>query len=168
GENGGSEVTTQIELLATLQSVDQRLRAKTLEVTDGEGRMAALEKAVQTQSVLTETARAEAATLIARQRDLEPRLPPPETKVKDRRMRITRIRNDKDLGVAKREVELLKEETTTLEAELMGVMEQAEAASTKLKDGEAELARVTLARDTEASTVKEKIGRLSAEIAREQ
>ena len=42
-------------------------------------------------------------------------------------MRITRIRNDKELGLAKREVELLKEETGTLETELMAVLEQVES-----------------------------------------
>jgi hypothetical protein len=35
--------------------------------------------------------------------------------MKDRRMRITRIRNDKELGLVKREVDLLKEESGGLE-----------------------------------------------------
>jgi len=161
-------LTTQIELLATLQSVDQRLRTKTLEVADGEGRVAALEEAVRTQAVAAEAVRQETAGLAARQRDLEARLTAAETKMKDRRMRITRIRNDKDLGVAKREVDLLKEETTALEAELMTVLEQAEAAGGRLKEVEAELARLIEERDREAAALKEKIGRLTAEIAREQ
>ncbi len=161
-------MTTQIELLATLQRVDQGLRAKTLEVTDGKGRVTALEEAVRAQSALTGAARDEVAALSARQKDLETRLTAVETKTKDRRMRITRIRNDKDLGVAKREVDMLKEETTTLEAELMGVLEQAEAADTKLQELERELARLTAERDTEATELKEKIGRLTVEIAHEQ
>ena len=37
-------------------------------------------------------------------------------------MRITRIRNDKELGLAKREVDILKEETSGLETELIEVM----------------------------------------------
>ena len=161
-------MTTQIELLATLQSVDQRLRSKTLEVADGEGRVAALEEAVRTQAGSAEAGREAMAGLNARQRDLEARLAAAETKMKDRRMRITRIRNDKDLGVAKREVELLKEEVTALETELMGVLEQVEAAGTKQKQIEDELARLTVARDTDAAALKEKLGRLTAEITREQ
>jgi predicted nucleic acid-binding Zn-ribbon protein len=161
-------LTTQIELLATLQSVDQRLRTKTLEVADDEGRVAALEEAVRTQTVAAETVRQETAGLASRQRDLEARLTAAETKMKDRRMRITRIRNDKDLGVAKREVDLLKEEATALETDLMTVLEQAEGAGGRLKEVEAELARLIEERDREAAALKEKIGRLTVEIAREQ
>ena len=161
-------MTTQIELLATLQTVDQRLRSKTLEVADGQGRVVELEEAVRTQTGGTEAAREAMAALTARQRDLEARLAAAETKMKDRRMRLTRIRNDKDLGVAKREVDLLKEEVTALETELMTVMEQVEAATTKQKEIDAELARLTAARDAEAATLAEKLDRLTAEITREQ
>ena len=124
---------TQIEVLANLQTVDQSLRTKSLAVAEGEGRVAALEEAVRGQTAAANAARKEAQGLTARQRDLESRLTAAETKMKDRRMRITRIRNDKELGLAKREVELLKEETGTLETELVAVMEQAEAATAKLQ-----------------------------------
>ena len=83
-------------------------------------------------------------------------------------MRITRIRNDKELGLAKREVELLKEETSTLETELVAVMEQAEAAAAKLQGLETELARLTGERDAEANELREKIERLSGEMERER
>ena len=87
-------MATQIELLATLQLVDQSLRAKTLEVTEGEKRVATLEESVAAQTVATTAAREALAALVARQRDLEGRLGAAEAKMKDRRMRITRIRND--------------------------------------------------------------------------
>jgi len=119
------DLPTQIEVLATLQTVDQSLRTKSLAVAEGEGRVAALEEAVRGQTAAANAAREEAQALTARQRDLESRLTAAETKMKDRRMRITRIRNDKELGLAKREVELLKEETSTLETDLVAVMEQA-------------------------------------------
>ena len=48
-------------------------------------------------------------------------------------MRITRIRNDKELGLAKREVELLKEETGGLETELIDRLEQVEAATKRAR-----------------------------------
>ena len=159
---------TQIEVLANLQTVDQSLRTKSLAVAEGEGRVAALEEAVRGQTAAANTAREEAATLTARQRDLESRLTAAETKMKDRRMRITRIRNDKELGLAKREVELLKEETGTLETELVAVMEQAEAAAAKLQGLETELARLTGERDAEANELREKIERLSGEMERER
>ena len=161
-------MATQIEVLATLQLVDQSLRTKSLTVAEGEGRVAALEEAVRGQTVAASAAREELAALSARQRDLEGRLNAAETKMKDRRMRITRIRNDKELGLAKREVELLKEETGTLETELVAVMEQAEAATAKLQGLETELARLTGERDAEANELREKIERLSGEMERER
>jgi hypothetical protein len=161
-------LATQIELLATLQVLDQSLRAKTLEVAEAEGRVAALEEAVRTQATATAAARDELAVLTARQRDLETRLAAAEMKMKDRRMRITRIRNDKDLGIAKREVDLLKEEAGGLETELVTVMEQVEATAKRVLEFEGELARLTAARDDEASALREKAERLAGEIAEEQ
>lgn len=159
---------TQIEVLANLQTVDQSLRTKSLAVAEGEGRVAALEEAVRGQTAAANAAREENSALTARQRDLESRLAAAETKMKDRRMRITRIRNDKELGLAKREVELLKEETGTLETELVAVMEQGEAATAKLQGLETELARLTGERDAEAEELREKIARLSGEMERER
>jgi len=159
---------TQIEVLATLQLLDQSLHGKTRTVAEGEGRVAALEEAVRAQTTATGALRGELATLGTRQRDLEGRLTAAEAKMKDRRMRITRIRNDKELGLAKREVDLLKEETGTLETELMTVMEQAETATAKLQGLESELARLSAARDREATELRETLARLSAEIERER
>jgi predicted nucleic acid-binding Zn-ribbon protein len=159
---------TQIEVLASLQQVDQSLRTKTLAVAEGEGRVAALEEAVRGQTAAATAARDELAGLAARQRDLEGRLAAAEAKMKDRRMRITRIRNDKELGLAKREVELLKEELATLETELVAVMEQVEAATAKLQGLESELARLTADRDAEAASLRETLARLGADIEREK
>ncbi len=162
---------TKIEVLATLQLVDQSLRAKTRAVAEGEGRVAALEEAVSAQTAAASAVRAELAALGVRQRDLEGRLAAAEAKMKDRkdrRMRITRIRNDKELGLARREVDLLKEEIGTLETELMAVMEQVEGATAKLAGLDTELARLAAERDREASELRETLARLSSEIERER
>jgi len=159
---------TQIEVLATLQLLDQSLHGKTRAVAEGEGRVAALEEAVRAQTTATGALRGELATLGTRQRDLEGRLTAAEAKMKDRRMRITRIRNDKELGLAKREVDLLKEETGTLETELVTVMEQVETATAKLQGLQSELARLSAERDREATELRETLARLSAEIERER
>jgi uncharacterized protein len=161
-------LATQIEVLASLQLVDQSLRTKSLAVAEREGRVAALEQAVRGQTETARATREEHATLSARQRDLEGRLAAAEAKMKDRRMRITRIRNDKELGLARREVDLLKEEMSGLEVELVAVMEQVEACAAKLQGVESELARLTAERDAEADDLREKIGRLTGEMERER
>jgi predicted nucleic acid-binding Zn-ribbon protein len=161
-------VSSQIELLAALQVVDRSLRAKTLELAEGEGRVAALTEATKAQTVAAATARSEHAVLVAKQRDLEGKLGVAEAKLKDRRMRLTRIRNDKELGLAKREMEILKDEASTLETELVGVMEQAETAGAKADGLEAELTRLTAERDREAKELSDKTGRLKGDIERER
>jgi predicted nucleic acid-binding Zn-ribbon protein len=158
----------QIELLARLQLVDGSLRTKTLEVEEGQRRVAALEEAVSAQTAGTTAAREELAALSARQRDLEARLGAAEAKTKDRRMRITRIRNDKELGMAKRELELLREETSALETELVGVMEQVEAATARVADLETELDRLLREREGEAAALAETVGRLTDDMVRER
>jgi hypothetical protein len=161
-------LATQIELLANVQIVDQRLHAKTLEVSETERLVAGHEAAVSAQEQITAAARAEFAGLGTQQRDLEGRLLAAETKMKDRRMRITRIRNDKELGLARREVELLKEETGTLETELVGVLDAVEAARARLKEAEESLAQLTAARDAAVSSMHAKLTQLTQDIERER
>jgi hypothetical protein len=159
---------SQIELLIQIQQVDQNLRENTQAVSSGESRVTELEEAYRAKSSATEQARATASALATRQRDLEARLADAEAKMKDRRMRLTRIRNDKELGLAKREVDLLKEEITGIEAELQQVYEQAEAATTTLAALEGELKTIAESREAEATALRETIARLGADIERDR
>jgi uncharacterized protein len=158
----------QIEALAALQRVDQSLRENTQALQAGESRVAALADAVHAHATAVAAIEGELAELATRQRDLEGRLTAAESKMKDRRMRITRIRNDKELGLAKREVDLLKEETGGLETELMTVLEQVEVATKRLEAAQTELASLTTARDTEAGQLRDTIDRLGATIERDR
>lgn len=154
--------------LAELQRVDQGLKINTEAVAAGERRVAELEETLQRQEAATAAARSALAELTARQKALEERLASAETRMKDKRMRITRIRNDKELGLAKREVELLKEETSQVETELVGVLEQVEAAQKQLEAAEAALVETTTARDTESGELRETVARLSSAIERDK
>jgi hypothetical protein len=158
----------QIEALAALQRIDQSLKENTQALQAGESRVAALADAVQTHETAVAEIDGELTQLAAKQRELEGRLEHVESRMKDRRMRITRIRNDKELGLAKREMEILKDEASTLETELVGVMEQAETAGAKADGLEAELAKLTTERDRESAELKQKVGKLSGEIERER
>ena len=158
----------QIEALAALQRVDQSLRENTQAIQAGEGRVAALGEAVAGHEAAVAVAKQELDELTSRQRDLEGRLQVTESKMKDRRMRITRIRNDKELGLAKREVELLKEEAGGLETELVGVLDQVAASTKKLEAGQAELASASSERESEAEQLRDTVGRLAAALERDR
>ena len=159
---------SQIELLVQLQQVDQVLRANIQAVDSGAGRVAEVEEAYRAKAAATTEARTTGTSLAVRQRDLEGRLSLAEEKMKDRRMRITRIRNDKELGLVKREIDILKEEITGIEAELQQVYEQAEAATSGLAGLEGELKALAEAREAEAVVLKDTIARLGVDIERDR
>jgi hypothetical protein len=159
---------SQIELLVQLQGIDQSLRENTRAVTAGEGRVAELEEGHRAKAAATEQARSDLAALTARQRDLEARLADAEAKMKDRRMRVTRIRNDKELGLARREVDLLKDEIAGIETELQQVYEQVETATASLTALDADLARIVTERDAEAEALRDTLTRVSGDIERDR
>src|SRR4029450_1551004 len=149
-EERRGHLRAQIEALAALQRVDQSLRENTQALQAGESRVAALEEAVNGHTTAVAAIQVELDELGTRQRDLEGRLGATEAKMKDRRMRITRIRNDKELGLAKREVELLKEEAAVLETELVTVVQSVDATTKRLEAAQTELAPPPGQRETEA------------------
>lgn len=165
GKGEDQNVSSQIELLAKLQIVDQRLREKRREVEESEGRLAALQEAQARQTAAATDQRTALAELTARQKDLEFKLAGNESRVKDRRMRITRIRNDKELQMTKRELELLREEAGEFETELLSVMEQVEAATSRLKGVEDELEQLNAAMAAEADDIRSRAATLKDEIA---
>jgi predicted nucleic acid-binding Zn-ribbon protein len=159
---------TQIDLLAELQLVDQRLREKTRTVEEGQARVAELEDALRAKTAAAVTAKQELAALETRQRDLEGSLAAIKSKRKDRHMRITRIRNDKELGLAKRELDLLKDEEGTVETELIDVLEKAEAATAARTAVDDEVGSLQAAMQTEAAELRKTIDRMGGEIEQDR
>jgi len=155
----------QIEALAALQQIDQRLREATATIETHERRLAELESALTTASQTAAAAREAAAVLESRQRDLEQRLGACDAKLKDRRMRMTRIRTDKELGLARREIDLLSEEKSTIETELLTVLGELEEAAARREAAEAELAAMTAERDAAAEALREVEAQLGARLA---
>lgn len=161
-------MTTQIDVLASLQALDQQLQLKRKEAEESEQRVQALEAAVRDKGQAAKTAREDLAGLTSRQRELEQRLATAEAKAKERRMRISRIRNEKELAAARRELDALKEESTQVEEELIGVLEQVEQAAATVRDLESELAKLSEALETEGRQLRQRVQELSGEIAREE
>jgi predicted nucleic acid-binding Zn-ribbon protein len=79
-------------------------------------------------------------------------------------MRLGRIRNDKELIVAQREIEVAKESNSRLEEEILTLLEQTEAVDGGLREAETELTALEerLAKHEEAA--RGRIDQLRAEI----
>lgn len=116
-----------IENLAALQAIDRRNR-------DREVELAEIEREVATQTALLDQKRGEAtvladeiAALGSRRRELEAKLQDDEQLMKERRMRLGRLRNDKEAAALQREIDLTRESKGRTEEEALALIEQIEA-----------------------------------------
>jgi predicted nucleic acid-binding Zn-ribbon protein len=96
-------LATQVALLAELQRVDQNIKSNSEAVEARRSALQQLDAQIAAQRQQVAAAEAEWAALERRQRELDAQLTDAESKTKDRRMRIARIRNDKDLGLVRGE-----------------------------------------------------------------
>jgi hypothetical protein len=131
-----------VDQLFALQTVDIQLRRLRLELSGLGAAAAELRTEVATKRLLTQTKRQEVSDVDRRRRDLESTLSSEEEKTKDRRMRMQRIRNEKELAALKREIDLSKEQSTLLEEELLAILEGYDAKAAELKAMEDDLASV--------------------------
>ena len=130
---------TDIDILATLQAIDQRRRERTLEIEALEETAATLQAALESTTAIVEGQREVAGLAAVRRRELEALLAEQEKRVMERRMRIGRIRNDKELEAAQNEIASLREAKARHEEELLELMEQGEATDGELEAAEAGL-----------------------------
>jgi predicted nucleic acid-binding Zn-ribbon protein len=130
---------SSIEQLAALQQVDTELRALRLELAALGTAAAELKTAVGTKRSVTQAKRQEMQELERQRRDYETRLSDEEEKTKDRRMRMQRIKNERELSALKREVEISRELSTQLEDSLLKLLDGADAKVNDLKALEEDL-----------------------------
>jgi predicted nucleic acid-binding Zn-ribbon protein len=118
-------VRSQIELLADVQVIDQSLRTKTLELAEGEGRVRRSKRRPAPDRRRHDRTRRDTAS-DGRQRDLEVKLGAAESQAEGPAYADHAHPQRQGARARQARVELLKDEASTLETELVGVMEQAE------------------------------------------
>jgi len=152
----------QIELLVTLQTVDLELRERTDAIDTLRREVAELDSQLAEQSTLLTACRAERAELEKSRREIEGILADEESKMKDRRMRLNRIRNEKEAAAVRREIEVAKEGTQQHEEGLMALFDQLDAVKAREEELAATHATLESRRDSEQARVDEEIAALSA------
>ena len=148
----------QIEILASLQNVDREIREKS-------GVKVVLLAEIQKKEEEIQTKRADIALLRAewsekdKQRQEKERLLQEESKkATEKRMRMNRIKNIKELQALQREIDQIKLGNSQLEEELIKLMEEAEAYAGTLRAKEEELKQLEAA-------WREKQGEIEAQVA---
>lgn len=151
---------TELERLALLQEVDQRLRdlqinlsALEADISERSTELANRQQRVKSLTELREQ-------LDARRKELERQLEEEGSAMKERRMRLNRVRTEKELQAVRREIELGKEATQRMEAELLAAMEQFETTVRELEEAEAALTEIESPASAEISEKRERQNQL--------
>jgi predicted nucleic acid-binding Zn-ribbon protein len=137
---GESKLHTQIEILASLQNIDREIR-------EHAGRKQDLLSEIESKDRQIEAKKREIETLTAAFTDKEKlRLEKDRVfqdegrKTMDKRMRMNRIKNAKELQALQREIEQLKQHNGELEESLIIMMEEIDAIKAQIQAKEAEMA----------------------------
>ncbi len=129
----------QIEILVSLQNVDREIREKSSvkEVLLAENQKR--EEGLQAKKIEVALLKAEWAERDKLQQDKEQVLQEKGRKVMETRMRMSRIKNIKELQALQREIDQIKLSNAQLEEELITILEDLETRAASLKEKEEEL-----------------------------
>lgn len=142
-----------IETLAALQAIDRRIKNKETELAELEKETGGQRSLLDAKEAEASTARDELSQVGTRRRELEAKLQDEEARMKERRMLLGRLRNDKEAAALQREIEIAKETNGRVEEEILTLIEQSETIEGNLKSIEEELRAIgeNVARLGEAS-----------------
>ncbi len=117
-------MATQIDLLASLQEIDQRLQRKEHSLQELRQQVAATMSQIETKEREAEERQRRINELEISRQSVEERLREEEEKIKEKRVRLNRVRNERELLAMRREVEMMKEANGKLEDEALKLLEQ--------------------------------------------
>ena len=150
-------MSAQIEILASLQTVDREIRQHHGKKQDLLGELQAKEQEIQIKKreiVKLSSALAETEKL----RQEKDRVFQDEgKKATDRRMRMNRIKNSKELMALQREIDLIKQGNSEREDELIKLMEETDRANSEIKGKAEELAKLQTEWDREQEDLRSQI-----------
>ena len=155
----------QIETLAALQNVDREIREKN-------GAKQVLLEEIRKREEDLKLKRDEVKQLRAEwlekekvRREKENLLQDEGRKATDKRMRMNRIRNIRELQALQHEVDQIKQANTQLEEELIGVMEDLEARTSILRERDAELSGLESAWGEQKAGLEAQAAQIEKEVA---
>jgi predicted nucleic acid-binding Zn-ribbon protein len=158
----------QIDLLATLQQIDQRLQQKERDLQELRQQVMALSDQKATKEREAEEQHQRIATLETSHRAAERQLREEEEKIKEKHFRRNRIRNQRELDLLTMEVTSLREAKGKLEEEILALMEQIEQERSRLTQTYADIEALTTRITQETTQVETQIATLEQETQQER
>ena len=160
-----SSVDTAISQLAALQSVDRQLREKTQLMQSLNADISALESQLMVQRETTRSVLTERDALETHRRQREAQLEDDEAKMKERRMRLNRVRNEKELQALRREIEVGKEANQQMEEEILQLLESLDTLAAQTTEAERLQAELEATATAQLEERRVRITQLAAELA---
>ena len=148
----------QIEILASLQNVDREIREKSGVKVVLLAEIQKKEEEIRTKCADIALFRAEWSEKDKQRQEKEQLLQEESKKATEKRMRMNRIKNIKELQALQREIDQIKLGNSQLEEELIKLLEEAEAYAGTLTANEDELKQLEAA-------WREKQGEIEAQVA---
>lgn len=129
----------EIEILTALQNVDREIKEKSEVRALLLAEIQKREEEAQSKGGEVETLRTEWAAKEKLRQEKEQILQDEGRKAMEKRMRMNRIKNIRELQALQREIDQIKQSNAQLEEELLKVLEELEGVSALLKEKESEL-----------------------------
>jgi predicted nucleic acid-binding Zn-ribbon protein len=142
GRWGETKLRAQIEILASLQNVDREIKEKKGIKQGLLGELQTKEKEIQAKkqeiAVLAPIIAEKEKLRLEKDRVLQDE----GKKAMDKRMRMNRIKNIKELQALQREIEQIRQSNSDLEEELIRIMEEMEGINSEIKTKQEDLAKL--------------------------
>ncbi|MGA7870457.1 MAG: C4-type zinc ribbon domain-containing protein [Candidatus Binatus sp.] len=124
----------EINRLMDLQVIDRQLQELEQKLASIAGRVDQLREENQNNQAELERLTEQDKEITAARKKGERELAEGEVRIRNKRMRLTLVRNDKELQALTHEIESLKESNQRLEGELLASMEGADARTARIKE----------------------------------
>jgi predicted nucleic acid-binding Zn-ribbon protein len=133
-------LSAQIEMLASLQTVDREIKQHHGKKQNLLGELKSKELLIQTRKEEIQKLSLALAETEKQRQEKDRVLQEESKKAADRRMRMNRIKNSKELSALQREIDLIKQNNSEREEELIKLMEDAERARAVIRTKQEEVA----------------------------
>ena len=137
---GDSKLHAQIEILASLQTVDREIKEQTGLKQGLLSELQTREREIQAKQKEVDALTAACAEKEKLRADKDRVFQDEGKKAMDKRMRMNRIKNSKELQALQREIDLMRQSNGDLEEELIKIMQEIDAIKTSIQGKEAEMA----------------------------
>jgi uncharacterized protein len=124
----------EINRLMELQTIDRKLRELEQSLSSIAGRVDQLRSENQNNQAELDRLTEQDKEISTARKKAERELAEGEVRIRNKRMRLTLVRNDKELQALTHEVESLKETNQRLEGEVLASMEGADARTARIKE----------------------------------